>query len=410
MKQIIKLSLITFTIVIKMNLNAQVGISLQAAIDSAFKNNLLLKNEKLKADYQRLYIKTATTIPQTSIGFEYGQLNSWYSDTRFGIGQTINFPTVYSKQKSVLTTTWKNSLLQVSLKEKDLIKEVSSVYYNLYYLLEKEKILVQSDSIYNEFLLKSTLNFRSGESNLLEKITAETQQGQVHNQLNEIRTDIQIIQMQMQYLLNSKTLFKPSEPLFKLKYESAFDTTALTKHPSVELLKQQKILAEQNTALEKAKLLPDLGISYSNMSMKGEGADRQSYTTSTRFQSFQFGLGIPLFYGSQKASIKSSVISERIALNNYNNGINQIKIEYEKAFLQFQKHSQMISYYETNALKNATIIISTAKTQLFNGEINYLDFVVLTNQAINIQNDYIDVVKNLNDSILYLKYLEKGIE
>lgn len=410
MKQLFKIGFLTFVILVEGNLNAQVGITLQSAIDSAVKNNLTLKNEKLNAEYQRLFIKTATAIPQTSIGFEYGQMNSWYSDTRFGIGQSINFPTVYSKQKSVLTTTWKNSLLQISLKEKDLIKEVSSVYYNLYYLFEKEKLLLKSDSIYTEFLTKSALNFKIGESNILEKITAETQQGQVHNQLKEIRADIQIIQLQLQYLLNSKSMFKPSEPLFKINYQSTFDTTALIKHPSVELLKQQKYLAEQNTALEKAKLLPDLGISYSNMSMKGEGANRQTYTSSTRFQSFQFSVGIPLFYGSQKASINSSKIEESMALNNYNNGINHIQIEYQKAQLLFQKHSVMVNYYETSAIANALTIINTAKTQLLNGEINYLDFVVLTNQAISIQNEYIDAVKNLNDSILYLKYLEKGIE
>ena len=202
MKLHYKFLIIGFCIFQSTQLKAQVPIGLQAAIDSANKNNRLLKNEKLKAEYQRLLIKTAVSIPQTSLGFEYGQLNSWYSDTRFGVGQSISFPTVYSKQQSILNANWKNSWTQVMVKEKDLVKEVSNTYCLLYYLLEKEKLLLRTDSIYGDFLVKSNLNFTTGESNLLEKITAETQSGQVKNQLNELRADIQILQFQFQYLLN----------------------------------------------------------------------------------------------------------------------------------------------------------------------------------------------------------------
>jgi cobalt-zinc-cadmium resistance protein CzcA len=407
MKQHFKFILLIWSLATVNIIYGQVPISLKSAIDSATKNNLLLRNERLKADYQRMLIKTSANIPQTSVGFEYGQLNSWYSDTRFGITQSINFPTVYSKQKALLTATWQSSVMQAKLKEKELIKEVSNVYYLLYYLFEKEKILVRSDSIYSDFLIKANLNFKIGESNILEKITAETQSGQIANQLNELRADIKIIQFQFQYLLNVTTVFVPSEISFKLNYTANTDSSQLVQHTSVLMAKQQQLIAEKNTALEQSKLLPDLGLSYSNMSMRGEGADRQSYTTATRFQSFQFGIGIPLFYGSQKASINASKINENIANSNYDNAVHQIKNEFFKAQQQFIKNTQMVDYYETLALKNANTIINTAKRQLLNGEINYIEFVLLTNQAIAIQNEYINVVKNLNESIINLNYLEQ---
>ncbi len=407
MKQHFKFILLIWSLATVNIIYGQVPISLKSAIDSATKNNLLLRNERLKADYQRMLIKTSANIPQTSVGFEYGQLNSWYSDTRFGITQSINFPTVYSKQKALLTATWQSSVMQAKLKEKELIKEVSNVYYLLYYLFEKEKILVRSDSIYSDFLIKANLNFKIGESNILEKITAETQSGQIANQLNELRADIKIIQFQFQYLLNVTTVFVPSEISFKLNYTADTDSSQLVQHTSVLMAKQQQLIAEKNTALELSKLLPDLGLSYSNMSMRGEGADRQSYTTATRFQSFQFGIGIPLFYGSQKASINASKINENIANSNYDNAVHQIKNEFFKAQQQFIKNTQMVDYYETLALKNANTIINTAKRQLLNGEINYIEFVLLTNQAIAIQNEYINVVKNLNESIINLNYLEQ---
>src|SRR6185312_7111233 len=69
---------------------AQTPITLQAALDTALKNNLTVRNEKLKAEYQQKLIKTAAPIPQANVTGEYGQINSSYSDNRFGISQSFN--------------------------------------------------------------------------------------------------------------------------------------------------------------------------------------------------------------------------------------------------------------------------------------------------------------------------------
>ena len=59
-----------------------------------------------------------------------------------------------------------------------------------------------------------------------------------------------------------------------------------------------------------------------------------------------------------------------------------------------------MQYFETTALKNAEVITSTANKQFLGGDINYLEWVLLVNQAVNIQNDYIEAVKNRNSSII----------
>ena len=49
-------------------------------------------------------------------------------------------------------------------------------------------------------------------------------------------------------------------------------------------------------------------------------------------------------------------------------------------------------------LKNADVITNTANKQFLNGDINYLEWVLLINQAVTIQSDYIEAVKNRNGS------------
>jgi len=109
-------------------MKAQTIISLDEAVQTALQNNRNLKNEKLRSDYAKALIKTSNAdIPQTAVTADYGQINSAYNDMKFGISQSIAFPTVYQKQKNLHSEEWKKSQLNVSLKEFELKKPSAKV-------------------------------------------------------------------------------------------------------------------------------------------------------------------------------------------------------------------------------------------------------------------------------------------
>ena len=68
--------------------------------------------------------------------------------------------------------------------------------------------------------------------------------------------------------------------------------------------------------------------------------------------------------------------------NNYIARLKTMQSEYLQAISNYNKHLETVNYYEDTALKNADIIIKTANLQFQNGEINYLEWVLLTNNAI----------------------------
>ncbi len=387
------------------NANAQQPISLSAAVDTALKNNLRVKNEQLNAEYQKKLKAAAVDIPQTDITGEYGQINSAYQDNKFGVSQSISFPTVYAKQKSLQTEIYKSSVLNVAVKEVELKKEVSDVFYVLVYLQQKQKILLQTDSIYAAFLEKANLRFSKGEANILEKTTAETQRGQIAIQLSQLKSDIEILQLQFQLLLNTTTAFVPITDNPKMSFIATLDTSAIKNHPELKVLEQQRNVALANTQLERSKLLPNLYVGYSSQSIQGTGADNVLYTNSTRFNSVQFGIGVPLFFGSQRALISSAKTQEMIADNNYQMELQAMQFELQTTYKQYLNQLSIVKYYEDTGLKNADIIIQTANQQFTNGDINYLEWTMLINNAASIQSDYADAVKNLNQSIIQLNYL-----
>ncbi|ASU35325.1 CusA/CzcA family heavy metal efflux RND transporter [Mucilaginibacter xinganensis] len=384
--------------------SAQQTIKLSAAIDTALKNNLQVKNEQLKVRYQQILIKTGANIPQAVLFAEAGQINSVYTDTRFGISQSFSFPSVYTKQKELLRQEWKNSVLTAAVKEADLKKQVSQVFYSFLYINQKKQLLKYADSIYTEFFKRAELRLAKGESNILEKTSAETMLGQIYMQLNQTKQDSAVLQLQFQLLLNTSTPFVPDAKAFKMELLVLPDTGVLKEHPVMLSIGQQQQIAAAALQVEKSKLLPDLSVGYNNVSMKGMGADNKLYNGAYRFSAVQAGIGIPIFSKAQQAKVNSAKLNKQIAEASFVIGLQNITTEYSSALFRYHRYLESVRYYESKALKNANLITSTVNMQLAAGTINYLEWVQLINQATTVKNDYVDAVKSLNDAIIQLNY------
>ncbi|TDP60767.1 CusA/CzcA family heavy metal efflux RND transporter [Flavobacterium dankookense] len=385
--------------------NAQNKITLDEAITLALKNNKSIKIERLKSDYQKKLINTATNLPTTNINSEFGQINSNYTDNRFGISQSFEFPTVYNRQKKMLTSEWKMASALVLLKETALKKEVTHTFYAILLLTEKEKLLQKSDTLYSEFLRKSSLRLQKGESNILEKTTAETQLGLLKIQLLQLQQDKELWISKFQLLLNSENIVMPVANSIKIVNIDIVAENSIEQHPMLQTMEQQKASATAQTQLEKARKLPILTLGYNNMSITGTGANNILYDKSTRFHSAQIGIGIPLFGGFQTAKIKAAKIQEQIAEEEYQKEKNNLVLQMNQAKMAVEKNLEKLSYFEKTGLANAEVITETANRQFLGGDINYLDWVMLVNQAININNSFIDTVNTYNESIIELNYL-----
>lgn len=378
-------------------------ISVQAAVDSALKNNLLVKNEQLKMQYQQMLIGTAGNLPKTSVIGEIGQINSIYTDTRLGISQSIAFPTFYKRERALLAAEFKNSVLNIAIQEALLKKQVQQVYYNMVYLQKKKELLLFADSLYSAFYQKAALRLKTGESNILEKTSTETLLGQIKIQVQQLNQDAAIMQLQLQLLLNTKFAYQPETNRGPLNPTSLLDTALLRNHPVLQSMLQQQSIAMANTEVEKSKLLPDLSVGILNGSIRGVGADNIFYS-GKRFSSVQVGMGIPLFTKAQKARINSAALSEKMAESKYEQVKQQLTTEYQTAIAQFSKYLATVQYLEKTGLKNAQLITETANKQLSAGSINYLEWVQLINQATSVKNDYTEAVRSLNESIIQLTY------
>jgi cobalt-zinc-cadmium resistance protein CzcA len=220
-----------------------------------------------------------------------------------------------------------------------------------------------------------------------------------------VQQEKEINLLYFQLLLNTGIKYFPLATSLKIPIISEIATIDFLQHPLLKIAQQQKSLSIANYKLEKSRLLPDINLGIFSMSMQGNGADNVFYNRSARFNSAQVGVGIPLFWGSFKSKIKATKLEGNIADNLVLLQTQSLQNQLEKLKIQFQNNTTIVNNYEEKGLENAILISKVANENFINGEINYLDWVMLNNQAITIQNNYLEAVKLLNESIISLNYM-----
>lgn len=384
--------------------NAQKTIDLNAAIDSAMMNNILLQNVFLKGNQKVLNQKSSIQTAQTQLYTENGQINSFYIDNRLGLSQSFYFPSVYTKNKELLNSQKQLTQAELDWQKVNLKRQVSALYQRLSIALEKKKLLMKNDSIYQIFEDKSNLRYKVGESNLLEKSTSENQRYLIQIQLLQLENELVLMQQEFKLLTNTKETYLPIAKNLKLQLPM-LDSNTLSAHPYLKVLQLSLQNQSLNTELEQAKNLPEFNLAYSNMTMKGFSSDNNFYTGSDRFHSFQIGIGIPLFASGQKASVQSSKIEEDIIKNQELYLEKELEAQWRQCMNKFNSAKVVLDYYEEKGLKNNEQIQSVANQQLQNGSINYMDWVLIVNQSIDIQLAYLDALNTYNQAVIELQTL-----
>jgi len=384
------------------------AISLEQAMSIAEKNNYQIQGAVLNEQSNESLKKTWFDAPKTNASFEYGQINTIYNDNRFGISQNFAFPTVYVAHKKSLSESFLASKAQTKLSKLEVNAEIKLLFYEILVLNQKQKLLKYADSLYALFEQKTQLKLRIGESNILEKTTAESQRQQINNQLKMLNSDVEIALKHFNQLLNDKAQYEPlaSNDLYKLI--SNADTSNLNQHPL--LLSELHYLNanKYRWKTERNKLLPDLMLGYNSMTIIGmQNIDgKETYFNSDkRFSSFMVGLGIPLFFGSQSSRIGASKLQYVKAQNDFNMTQHKLKTDVLVMQEQVKKYQISFDYYNSQGLNHAKTIANTANLQFNNGDIDYLQYTMLLNQSIGIQSEYLNALQNLNQSKINLDKL-----
>lgn len=382
-------------------LHAQQKVGLQESLDLAVRNNLNIKAAKSGEDYYAMLRRSNFNPEKTEIGVEYGRINSMANDNRFTISQGIEFPTVYKRQRDLGIAHWQISQANTRHAENELKAQVKSTFYLLLALQEKQRLLKEADSIYAAFVIKATLRFKTGDTDALEKATAENQRLQIASQLAILNTDYHSALRLFGVLLNSNTPVVPASD--SLIYHLAFlpDSNSLNNAPLLQLEQCQLDATSAAYKLEKSRMLPSFNLGYANSSIIGYQnvtGTEMYYGRGSRFSAVSAGIGIPIFGGAQRARIKAGSILIRQQEQILNANKQQLDQELSRAVNNYHRYQELLRTYTAVQLPNTGILIEGANKRLNSGETSYLEWTILINQAIETRSNYYNLIIELNNA------------
>ncbi len=393
------------------NVQAQTPIrqlSIEEAVDTALSNNLEIQASQLNVKSYSKLKRSTFELPKTELNYQYGQFNSNNKDNSFQIDQNIPFPTYYSARSGLFKAELKNSELKAITATNHIKSEVQLLYYQLQYLENARIKLKQLDSLYGDFAKVAGIRFNSGETNLLEKTTAEAKRNEISMLFKQVEAEYLSTYSSLKTIMNTVEEFEVSGTFEPIQLSASLDTSLISQNPSLLGLYQQAVIAEKNAKLETAQTLPDFKIGYFNQSIIGYqnvGNQDVYFDAANRFTGINFGLNIPLTFFSNSAKVKSLKLQQESLQKEAENNKLILQNQLRNAFQQYGVNLSQYNLYRETATVNSEIIVNTATVGFKSGEIGYLEYANALQTATDIQLKYLQSIYQINQSIININLL-----
>jgi cobalt-zinc-cadmium resistance protein CzcA len=384
---------------------AQEALTLEESLQRALKNNLQIKSGEYEIEQFKQLKKTRVDIGKTNVMWMHGKYNSFNTDNNITFTQTIPFPTVLISEVKLGEAQTESARLGLSVTKNELIYQVRSTYLHLCFLRALKQLFLSQDSLYSGFSKASALRYQTGETNLLEKSTAELQLMEIKNQVRQNEADLLVYQTQLQVLLNSPEIIDVSEELHRLPF---IDAAKSLKNPLLLFSKQQVLINQQTKKVERNKFLPDILVGYFTQSLIGYqkiGGDEVFFDRNKKFTGFQFGVSIPLWFVPQAGRAKVAYYAEASAQKKYEYILASLNGQLKQAQQELTKNEISLNYYEADALKNASLILQQAQKSFNGGDIGYVEYLQALKTTQSIRANYLAALNQYNQSVIKVKYL-----
>jgi cobalt-zinc-cadmium resistance protein CzcA len=375
----------------------QNSIGADHTVKLAIENNKELKANAIRINQSEQLVGSAFNIDKTQVYYGYDQNNIAENGLPlrvFGVSQSLKFPTIYGAQHKVEKQKVALAIQRYELNKRIVTKEALRSYYNVVFsqnLVDQYRSL---DSLYRQFASAAKKRYEVGETNLLEKLTAETKQKEISISLAQAKEDVLKAYTILNQWVQSDSLIIVSENTLP---RLALDKPNITNNPGILYYNSIKNLTKYTLSLERQKLLPDL--QFSVFQGTNNGINTRNYN------GFQMGIAIPLWFGFNKSKINAAKTETFIVANEFENFKIQLQTKYNSLISDLKKYQETVDYYVTTGRQLSLELKLTASKAFQNGEIDFLQYVQLLESSRNIEISYLHSLNKYNNTVLELNYL-----
>ena len=369
---------------------------LDSLISKGISSNKELKAFQLQVDKSQANINSAFAFDKTNIYYNYDQNNVAYNNEPlkiFGIQQRFDFPTVYSARKKANTTEFEKEKASFEIQKNKASLLISKVYYQIVYLQHQEKLYQYLDSLYQNFSKASDRRFELGETNYLEKITAEAKFRQIKTKLSQIGNEKQVEYETLQALVQSDDEIRIQSAKITPLTTLINETSKLVYNSYLESVTENH---KSQINLQNQNWLPDLHLDFFRGSNKG---------ISQSLNGFQVGIAVPILFTANVSKSKVAQLELQSWEQQKQNETQKMDSYLNQKKNELAKYQAAINYYNQYGKKLSNEIIKVGNLSYKHGEIDFFQYIQSLENAAIIQVDYLDNVLQFNKTQLDIQYL-----
>ncbi|PHN06491.1 CusA/CzcA family heavy metal efflux RND transporter [Flavilitoribacter nigricans] len=372
--------------------------SLEEAISLAEANNRDLQVHTLKIEQQTSLLPSAFELEKTHVYYNFDQNNiapNGFPLKVWGIQQNIPFPTIFGLQKELLNNQVELARQEYAIARRSLSREVAKAYYQIVYLQHLAGEYQALDTLYANFARSADRRFELGETNYLERLTAQTQQQEIRLMINQNQQAIAAAYLELNRWIQTDRAYRVTED--QLSPMAATQRTAFSDLPGFQYYQkggEQSLIRER---LARQKLLPDLQLEY----FQGSNQNREGPV----FRGFQVGLSVPIWFKAQKARAEAATVEGLWWQAQADNFSYRLEARQQQLLAELEQHRQALDFYNENGATLAAELQKTAERSFREGEIDFFQYILSLDKARKIEIDYLHNLYQYNLIVLEINYI-----
>lgn len=376
---------------------AQPMLTEKEAIDIILTNHPAIEAGAAKVRQQQLLAKAPATWDPTEIYHNIAadpDLGAFGTST---VGFMQRFPSgrLARSQRQLHQRTSEQANASLAHTRQELIKEIRELYRHLSYLESRKTLLTHLDSLYQSFASIAAIRYRAGEGSMLEQRLAQDKAQHIRLELQTISHETAFDQQVLGQILGMESAVTPVIEPFKRMEFSLSDTALLANSPLSMAARLRIEVAQAQTNTEKARMSP----------VFFGGVSAQYLANGLWFPGYQVGLNLPLFRKGWQDRIESTAIDAEVAQAEYRQTLLQQQTALSHLLHEIEKYEALIGYYETQGRQTADELLRSGRLNYQQGEIDYVAFIQIAEQAIDIEMNYLENLYGLNLTVVEILYL-----
>ncbi len=366
------------------------------ALRIARENNLSLKNAELELESARASRKTGVDLEPTDFRYTYGQINTPLDDRYLELEQNFGSILTHIQRSGYLRQQIETRQSNLLLTQAELDRRVKALYQEWLYRYSLMNLTAREYGFYQKLADVADVQYRNGETSLLDKSLVETRFAGV---LNEFRESERVYYETGSLLREVLQLDITLVPADTVQTRLLPEGNPQAGHRTLidQYFNNLYRLDMANVKLEKSRFFPAVSASYFNQTI-----DRE-----TGFSGFQVGLSVPLWFVPQGGRVKQAQLQSEITKNEMQAQIQKKDRNVENLQNKISSYEQQLDYYQQSGLQSSETLIRTATRQLEEQNIEYFEFIGSISVGLDIRREYLKQLNEYNQTVIELEYLIK---